>query len=144
MSDKRTALPRYYWVIAIVALLWNLIGVFAYVSQVTMTAEAIHSLPLEQQSLYTDVPAWATSAYAIAVTAGTIGCILLLLRNAWAVPVFLASLAGVLVQMYHAFVIAGAYRVLGPFSLVMPTLIVAIGIALIWFSRIAKEKRWIS
>ena len=46
--------------------------------------------------------------------------------------------------MYHAFVMAGAYKVLGPTSIVMPTLIVAIGVALIWFSRIAKEKRWIS
>jgi len=144
MSDARAALPRYYWGIAIVALLWNLLGVFAYVSQVTLTEEAIHAMPLEQQALYTDIPVWATSAYAIAVTAGTIGCLLLLLRNAWAVPVFLVSLAGVLVQMYHAFVLAGAYDVLGPTSIILPTLIVAIGVALIWFSRIAKEKRWIS
>jgi hypothetical protein len=144
MAESRVALPRYYWVIAIVALLWNLVGVLAYVTQVTMTEDAIHAMPLEQQALYADVPVWATSAYAIAVTAGTIGCLLLLLRSAWAVPVFLVSLAGVLVQMYHAFVMAGAYKVLGPKSIVMPTLIVAIGVALIWFSRIAKEKRWIS
>ena len=144
MSESRVPLPRYYWLIAIVALLWNLLGVFAYVSQVTLTEEAIHSMPLERQALYADVPIWATSAYAIAVTAGTIGCLLLLLRNAWAVPVFLVSLAGVLVQIYHAFVMAGACDVLGPSSIVMPTLIIGIGLALILFSRIAKEKRWIS
>lgn len=144
MTEPGSPVPRKFWLIAVVALLWNLIGVATYVMQVTMTEDKIRALPIEQQPLYIEIPAWATSAYAIAVTAGVIGCILLLFRSGWAVPVFLVSLAGILVQMYHAFVIAGAYEILGPSSVVMPTLIIAIAVGLIWYARIAKERGWIS
>lgn len=70
-----------FWIISVLALLWNLLGVMAYIMQVTMTPEALQALPAEQQALYTNVPAWATAAFAVAVWGSTLGCILLLLRK---------------------------------------------------------------
>lgn len=144
MSEKKPSVPRSFWVIGGAALVWNLIGVMTYVMQVTMTEEALMALPEAERAIYQNMPAWATSAQAIAVTAGVLGCILLLLRSSWAVPVFLLSLAGVLMQMYHAFVIANAFEVLGPSSAVLPALVIGIAAALIWYARVAKEQRWIS
>ena len=37
MAESSVAPPRSYWIIASLALVWNLIGLAAYVSQVTMT-----------------------------------------------------------------------------------------------------------
>ncbi|MDX1480788.1 MAG: hypothetical protein R3315_03875 [Woeseiaceae bacterium] len=134
--------PKSFWIIGAAALAWNLVGVVVYLGQVTMTPETLASLPPEQQSLYVDIPAWATGANGLAVTAGTLGSVLLLLRSGWCVPVFLVSLAAVLVQMYHAFAMADLMSVMGPASALLPGLIIAIGVGLIWYARYAKESGW--
>ena len=134
--------PKSFWIIGAAALAWNLVGVVVYLGQVTMSPETLEALPPEQQMLYRDVPAWATGAYGLAVTAGTVGSVLLLLRSGWAVPAFLVSLGAVLVQMYHAFVIADLMTVMGPRSVILPALIIAIGVGLIGYARRAKESGW--
>ena len=143
MSDDQPQVPRSFWIIGGLALVWNLIGVWAYVVQVTLTERDLLAYPEAERGLYADLPIWATSAFAIAVTAGAAGCILLLLRSLWAVPLFLVSLVAILVQMYHAFVIADALEVLGWIGAIRPTLIVAIGVGLIWYSRMAKDNGWL-
>lgn len=45
MTDKIKA-PTWFWVIAVVALIWNLLGVAAYIMDVTMSAEDIASSTL--------------------------------------------------------------------------------------------------
>ena len=142
MSTRSTTPPRSYWIISGLALLWNLVGVLAYVAQVTMSPESLAELPEAQRAIYENTPIWATSAFAIATTAGVLGCVLLIIRNSWAVPLFLISLAAVLVQMYHAFVIANAIQLLGPAAAIQPALVIAISSGLIWYSRYAKEKGW--
>lgn len=135
--------PRSFWIIAAVALVWNLLGVMAYIMQMTMTEEALLALPAAERALYENVPAWATSAFAIAVNAGALGCILLLLRRAWAVPVLIVSLAGVLVQMYHSLFIARSIDVYGLGGLSMPVLVVVIAVFLVWYARQAHSRNWI-
>jgi len=131
-----------YWIISSLALVWNLVGIGAFVAQVGMTPEMLQSMPPEERALYENVPFWATAAYGIAVVAGSLGSILLIARSSWAVPMFLLSLGGVLVQMYHAFVTTDVIEVLGGGSVALPALIIAIGVGLIWYSRYAKEKGW--
>lgn len=143
MSIETTQIPKSYWFVSSLALVWNLLGFAAYVMQVTMTKEALMEMPEAERAMYENMPVWATSAFAVAVTAGTIGCILLLLRSSWAVPAFLLSIAAVFVQMYHAFVIAGAMDVIGPSSAIGPALVVAVGVGLIWYARSVKEKGWL-
>ena len=66
-TAKSVGLPKYYRVVAGLALLWALAGCFAYVTQVGMTAEDIARLPQAQQEVWNAMPAWATAAYAVAV-----------------------------------------------------------------------------
>jgi hypothetical protein len=82
--------PRSFYIIGIAALIWNLIGVMTYVMQVTMSDAAMAALPEEQQAFIQNSPVWVTAAYAIAVNAGALGCVLLLVRQSWA---YLAHLA---------------------------------------------------
>lgn len=137
------ATPRSYWIVSGLALLWNLIGVANYVSQVTMSPETIAQLPDAQRIFVEARPAWATSAFALATSAGVLGSLFLLIRNTWAVPLFLVSIGAVLVQMYHDFVIVRAIDLLGPAAAAFPALILAVGSGLIWYARHAKEKGWI-
>lgn len=143
MSADTTHVPKSFWVISALALIWNLLGMAAYVMQVTMTEQTLLQYPEAERAIYANMPVWATSAFAIAVTAGTLGSALLLLRSTWAVPTFLLSLAGVFVQMYHAFVVANVMEVVGPSSAIGPAFVIGIGVALIWYSRNVKEKGWL-
>ena len=134
---------RSFWFISVVALAWNLIGVATYLMSVTMSPEALAALPEAERALHTDVPAWATSAYAIAVFGGTLGCLALLMRKAWAVPVFVVSLAAILVQMGYGLFGTAMVEVQGGTALILPVLLIAIAFYLVSFSRSAKKRGWL-
>src|SRR5690606_8872459 len=101
-------------------------------------------LPEAEQTLYADLPAWVTAAFAIAVFGGTFGAIGLLLRKKWARIVFLISLIGIIIQMSHNFFISNNMEVYGPGALIMPIMVLVIGVYLIMFSKAAIAKGWIS
>ncbi len=143
MSSRLTKPPKGYWVVSIVALLWNLIGVATYLMSVTMSQETLAQFSEAERSLYTDIPAWVTSAYAIAVFGGTIACVALLLRKSWAMHVFLISLLAILVQMGHALFITPMLEVKGGGAAVLPVLIIVVAIFLFWYASAAKKKGWL-
>jgi hypothetical protein len=127
--------PTWFWVVAVIALLWNLLGCMAYVMEVTKTEEAIAALPAAEQALYAEIPAWATAAFALAVFGGALGCVALLLRKSWAVPLFVVSLIALCIQMYHSLFMIDSIAVYGPGSAAMPAMVILIAIALLVASR---------
>lgn len=96
-SDK-TSPPVWFWVISIVALLWYLMDTSAFFMRLFMTDDAIKAMPENQQHLYRDMPLWVNIVFACEVFGGAVGCISLLLRKKWALPLFVISLLGVLAQ----------------------------------------------
>jgi len=146
MSDiPNSELPTSFWIIGGVFLLWNFFGLMIYYDQVTMSPEVLaDNFNAAQQAFLENMPMWATSAYAIAVTAGVIASLLLLVRNRLALPVFIVSLAGVLVQDLNSFVLSDGLGVWGSSALYLPTLVILLCIIEIWYSRRAKAKGWLS
>ena len=136
--------PKWFLIVSIVALIWNLLGLMAFVSQITMTAETIAQLPAAEQALYQNIPLWATAAFAIAVGAGTLACIVLLMKKSMAKIIFIASLIGVLVQNFHSFFVIDAMAVYGVTGIIMPLLVIVIGVALIMLSQKAIDNQWIN
>jgi len=133
MNDLiRDEATRSYWVISIIALVWNLIGVMTYLMHVMSKADDV--------ALYTAEPAWVTGAYAIAVFGGTLGCINLLFRQSWAVPVFAVSLVAILLQMGYSVLFTDIVEQAGPSALIMPAVIIAIGAYLLYFAKNAKSR----
>jgi uncharacterized membrane protein len=145
MSDVINGKPPIsFWIIAGVALVWNLIGVMIFYMQVNASPQDLAQYYNETELAFlTSIPSWATAANAIAVIAGVLGCVLLLMRKIWAVPMFIISLLGIIVQDIHAFVIADGIAVWGAGAAVLPLVVLVIGIALILYSRVAREKHWI-
>ena len=90
--------PKWYMPVAIIALLWNLVGCAAYLMDVTLTPEAVAAMSPDQQALYAARPAWAVAVYAIAVWGGALGCVGLIMKKRWAKGVLLASLLGLIAQ----------------------------------------------
>jgi len=144
MSESTNKPTTGFWIIGIVALIWNLMGVFAYITQVNMTDEVIAALPEAESALYENVPAWVTGAFAIAVFGGTLGCVLLLLRKKLASPVLIISLIGIIVQMIYNFGMSKAAEVYGPGGMIMPAMVILIGIFLVWYAKQVTVKGWLS
>ena len=137
--------PTLFWVIAVVLLLWNFTGLMFYYGQVTMTPEMLaENFSAVERAFMAQTPVWATAAYATAVTAGVIGAVLLLLRKALALPFFILSFAGVLIQDFEAFVLSDAIGVWGTGALTLPAVVIVICIFEIWYTRSAKAKGWLT
>lgn len=138
--------PMSFWLIGGAALIWNLFGVVIYVMQVGASPEDLTAAGYtpEQVAFMAATPKWATSAFAIAVTTGVVGCIFLLLQKAWAVMLFVISLLAVLVQNLHAFVLNDTIALFGTTPAFVQAAIVIVGVVLIWYSRLAKSKSWIA
>ena len=134
--------PKWFMIVAAVLLVWNLLGVMAYVMQVMMSPETLAALPQEQRELYENTPVWATAAFAVAVNFGALGCVLLLLRRNLAGLFLQLSLAGVLVQMFHSFFMSKSFEVFGPGGLVMPVMVIVIAIYLVVLAAKARTNRW--
>jgi len=130
-----------FWAIGAVTLIWNVMGVMNFFMQ--MNADALASFPESHRAIVEGRPAWATGAFAIAVFGGALGCLLLLLRKSAAYSLFIASLLGVIVQLIHTLGIATID--FSPFDKVMIILMpLVVAAFLIWYSKRAESKGWIS
>lgn len=140
-SNKPTTL---FWVIGIMALIWNAMGVMAYISQAYMTDEMKAALPEAERALYENVPSWVTAAFAIAVFGGVLGAILLLMKKKLAKVVFLISLIGIVAQMSYNFFMSKAAEVYGPGGMVMPIMVIIIGVFLLQYAKKSETNGWLS
>jgi hypothetical protein len=135
--------PLWFWIVSAVMLLWNGLGVMAYIQDATLSSATLQAMPDAERALRLSRPAWATAAFAVAVFGGTAGCLLLLLRHRFAQSVLILSLLGVVVQMTHAFLIADSIAVYGPDVLIMPAMVLAGALFLVWFARRARRRGWL-
>jgi len=119
-----------FWIIGVIALLWNLMGVFAYLFQAYATPEFIETLPQEQQAeLLFEHPIWYTSLFALAVFGGALACILLLARKKAAYFFFIISGVCAIIQQVYLLVTVELS------SIIMPILIIVVCIFLICYSK---------
>ena len=109
-----------------------------------MPQGALEAMPETERALYESTPEWVTSAFAISVWFGLIGCILLLLRKSLAQQFFIISLIGIVVQQIWNFFIGKTYEVYGMKQAIFPLIVVLVGIYLIYYSKKAKENNWIN
>jgi len=135
MSQNSNKPAAFFWVIGVLALTWNALGVIAYLSQKLMTNEMKVMIPADQLEIMEKTPAWATAAFAVAVWFGLLGCILLLMRKKIATTLFIISIIGVLTQLVYNLFLTNAIEVLGNQSLIQPLVTVSVSVFLIWHAK---------
>ena len=145
MTGQLNARPTMlFWFISGAALIWNLFGMMIYVSQVSATPEQLaEAYRPEQVEFMLATPKWATAAFALAVTTGVLGCVLLLLRKSWALPVLIVSLAAVFLQNLNTFVLNDATALFGMAPVYIQSTIIVVGAGLIWYARYCKSRGWL-
>lgn len=136
--------PVWFYIIAALALLWNVMGAAAVIMNFMISPEDIAMLGPEQQQMYADTPSWSSYASLLAVLAGSLGCIALLMKKAWAYLAFIVSLLGLIIQDIGIFIVVDAISVMGVEVLIMQTIVFVIALALIWLAKRAIIKEWIS
>lgn len=135
MSESTNKPNALFWVIGVIALIWNLMGVIAYLTRAFMTEDMIAMLPEEQQAEFlAEYPAWYTASFAIAVFAGFLGALSLLFKKKLASMLFMLSALGAIIQHVYLFM-----NVDVP-SLVMPIMIIVVCLFLVWYAKDATKK----
>lgn len=136
--------PVWFWIAAILLVLWEAMGCYACHTQIRLGAAAMG--PVDEWSLnyYAALPAWYNSVYAIATFGGLLGGLALLLRKSWASILFWISFVAVIVMFGYAFAATDliAHKGLGQ-VLPFPLFIAAVGALSIWFARFAANKGWL-
>ena len=135
MATESMKVPTSVWIVGVLALLWNLIGVAAFTMQVAMPAQALEAMPADQRAIYEATPAWLYVFYGVATIGGALGSVGLLLRRRWAAPVYLVALMSLVVQVLCSFMVTPAWSLGGAASLGFPVLLVVIATVLWWFAR---------
>jgi len=141
--QTRSAVPGWYWAIAAIALLWNLLGCASLGIELFAQEAMMQSMTEAQRAWARSIPGWIYFVYGVAVVTGLLGSIGLLLRKSWSTMMFAICLVAVIVQMVYTMLIGGGLKATGPSGAVMPVLVIAIAGALLWFSRFARSRGWL-
>lgn len=137
--------PVWFWVVAVLALVWNVVGVAMAWMQYSMTPDQVAQLPEVQRTLHEAMPGWLWAVDFVAVGAGLLGAVLLLMGKRLALPLFWLSLLAVVVLFGYCLFPGRMIELMGAAqALPMPVLVTAIALFLVWFARKAIVRGWLA
>ena len=142
MTGMTVKTPWHLWVVGVVAVLFNGVGVFDYVMSKTQGAAYMQSAGMPPAAIehYMNLPFWVNCVWAIGVWAAILASVLLLLRNKLATPVFIVSLAAFVLSLVYHYAIAGTGDMMGTAGIVSSAVITLMLVMFIFYSR-AMAKR---
>ena len=141
MNEEQTAAPKFVVIVAIISLVWNLMGCGIFLTEVFAQESMIESMTEKQKDWVRSTPSWVYILFAISVSTGLAGSIFLWVRNRYCVVLYSISLGAVLHQMIYTMVIAGGLQVMGPSGAVMPTIVILLAVTwLIYAVSLMKKK----
>ncbi len=131
-SLDRVTTPWHLWVVGVVTLLFNAMGIISYVTtKLGMLAEM--GMTPSQIAFMQSYPAWVSAFWALGVWGAFAGSVLLLLRSKWAVTAMIAALIGLIVTtLYHYVVIEVPGDMQAP---ALDVAIWAVTLSLLFYSR---------
>lgn len=137
MADTRAKAPWHLWLVGVVAVLFNAIGVFDFVMSKAQGADYMASAGMtpEQIAHYQGMPAWMTLVWAVGVFGAFAASILLLLRRKLALPVFVVSLAAFLISLLYTYVLTDGGAVMGGQMAATSAVITILLVFFAWYSR---------
>jgi hypothetical protein len=144
MNDESVAGVHWsFWAIGAITLIWNVLGGVNFFMQ--MDADVVAAMPETHRAIIIGRPIWATGGFAVIVFGGALGCLLMLLRKSAATYVFVVSLIGGIVTMIHTINIASS-TIKFSFSeiVIMILMPLVVAVFLIWYSKQAESKGWVS
>ena len=138
MTDALKKTPWHLWLVGIVAVLFNSIGVFDFVMSMSRGADYMASAGMtpEQIAHYLDMPGWMTVVWAVGVFGAIVASICVLLRRKLAFPVFVVSLAAFLVSLLYTYVLTNGGAIMGSQMAITSAVIAGLLAFFSWYSRV--------
>lgn len=137
--------PSWFWAVAAVLTLWALMGCAALYGYLTLGATMNPHPDAWERAYDAALPSWYTPVYFVSILGGLLGSIALLARSRVARLLYIASLAGVIVQFGYAFLATDLMAHKGAAATVpFPLLIAAICVFQIGFAGYARRRGWIA
>ncbi len=139
--------PMHLWIVGGLGALWNAFGAYDYVMTRMRNTEYLASMmpdvdPQATLAWVDGFPIYAQFGWGLGVWMGLLGCVLLLVRHRWAVPVLGLSLLGALLGLGYQIIAApplpGAEG--DAMMKVMPFVIIAVAIGLFLYARAMASK----
>ena len=142
MTETPAKAPWHLWLVGIIAVLFNFIGVFDFVMAMAQGAKymAKAGMTPEQIAHYQAMPVWMVAVWAIGVWTAFIASVLLLLRRKVAFPIFVASLAAFLLHLLYTYVLTNGGAIMGQQMAITSAVIVILLLFFAWYAR-AMTKR---
>ena len=139
-SKARTRVPVWFWAVAVSALLFEGAGAYLFANSLTLDPA---TLPLDQRAIFDATPQWMTIAWAIAIGAGLIGALGLIMRRRFAEPALLVSVIAVAVQFSGIFLVKQLRELTPEDHLLVPIVIMVLAYALWQTAKLARRKGWL-
>jgi hypothetical protein len=129
--------PAWLRIVAVLGLLWNLYGVYAYLQTVGMLAGG-------EAAMSAAMPSWVTGAFALAVFAGAVGCLGLLMLKRWCKLILLLSLLAVLAMDVWKFLMRSDAAAMAGSEMGLTAAVTLVALLLAWLAYSADSKGWLS
>ena len=139
MSEKKE-IPPWFWLVSIIAIFWNLMGVANYLMLKFMSPEVMAKMSEAEQALIENTPAWVTAAFATAVFSGLAGSVLMILRKKIAFETFALSMAAIVVQEIYVLFMSDTLKVQGVRGVMLPFMIITLGLIFLAFSYFTRKQ----
>jgi hypothetical protein len=133
----------WFWTVAIIFLLWNLIGLGFLTTEILATELLIDTLNQEQLEFYNNRPSWYLFNYGIAVLTALFAAIAVLFKRKMAVLLSLISLLTIFISTAYN-LNAGVWDMMNRSDQFFFILVPLLGLLLWVFARNVNSKGWLS
>ena len=146
MERAMTAIkpPFWFWLVAVLALLWNLFGLLMFGQNLAMSPEAVAALPEAERQITLARPDWIFVPFGVATIGGVLGALALLLRKRLADALLMLSLLGIVVMFGAMYAITPVWALTGVSGAVFPLVLAAVALLLWLFAGKASARGWIT
>jgi hypothetical protein len=128
--------PWHLWLVGVIAVLFNAIGVFDYVMNIAQGSSYMASVGLTPAQIahYEEMPTWMMIDWAVGVFGAMLASILILARRQLAVPVFAVSIAAFMVSLFYTYVLTNGGEIMGRAMTITSAIITALLLFFMWYS----------
>ena len=137
MTNAPVKTPWHIWLVGLIAVLFNSVGVFDFMMSMLQGAKYLASAGMTPAQIahYQQMPSWMMVVLAVGVFGAFLASILLLLRRKQALPVFIVSLAAFLVSLLYTYVLTNGGAVMGRQMAITSAVIAGLLVFFSWYSR---------
>ena len=139
MSATHVKTPVWYWILAIIGLLWFAMGAFDYTATQYRLDFYMASFSEEQLAYFYGFPAWYVATWALSVWTSFIGAVLFILRMKLAATAFLVSLVTYIVAAIYSFGFTEAIAMMGMGGVIFSAVIFLSILGYFWLARSASS-----